>query len=243
MRCSKAREFLSRHLDDQLPPAQTGELDRHLDGCDDCRQYQADLRIGQRLLAATEPELPENFDWKLQLRLNQTLREAAGDAVFPWEETPTVDRWAFLRSFGGAAAAGMAAVLALAMFVGPQVAPRGAALLAGGGAAPATMTAAGDWDASDRLTIYSNQSRRSLFDRSSPGLQTVSGSGVEEAWRRGSTEAWRGRSRGAEQTIQHLRLENRQLRAIVARYERHYAAQQTRLDTTEAGPLDLGDDR
>ena len=237
MRCSKAKEFLSRHLDDQLPPAQTGELDRHLDGCGDCRKYREDLRIGQRLLAATEPELPENFDWKLQLRLNQTLREAAGDAVFPWEETPTVDRWAFLRSFGGATAAGMAAVLALAMFIGPPVMPRGAALLAGGGVAP-TMESR-SWESSDRLPLYSQQPRGSLFNRSTSGLQTVSGGAGTGTWRLGSVEPWVERGRVDGQTILRLRMENQQLRRAVHRLQ----IMQTRLDTTEVEPLDLPNNR
>ena len=62
MRCAKAREHLSHQRDEQLGPDQIGDLDRHLDGCTDCREYQADLVLASRLISATEPELPENFE-------------------------------------------------------------------------------------------------------------------------------------------------------------------------------------
>jgi predicted anti-sigma-YlaC factor YlaD len=92
MRCAKAREHLSDQRDEQLGPDQIGHLDRHLDSCTECREYKADLALGSRLIAATEPELPANFEWKLQLKLNQTLQEAAGDAAYPWQEE-NADRW------------------------------------------------------------------------------------------------------------------------------------------------------
>ena len=68
MRCNKAREFVSQELDAILPPDATGRLRDHLDACADCREYREDLLVGQRLFAATEPTLSENFEWKLQLR-------------------------------------------------------------------------------------------------------------------------------------------------------------------------------
>jgi hypothetical protein len=239
MRCSKAREFLSRHLDDHLAPAETGELDRHLDGCDACRTYRADLLIGQRLLAATEPELPENFDWKLQLRLNQTLREAAGEAVLPWHDDRPAERWAFLRSFGTATAAGLAAVLSLAMFLGPQLSPRGPALLASGQRAPAAATATARWDDSDRLPLYNPAAGRSLFSRNQ-GLQTVSGAGGSSAWQQSqSVSAWAGRAQADAQTIQRLRYENRRLQSALVLRERRLQALQTRLDTADTVTLDL----
>ncbi len=71
MRCNKAQEYLGLDLDGVLPPDATVQLTSHLDGCSECREFREDLLMGQRVLKATEPELPENFDWKLQLRLNQ----------------------------------------------------------------------------------------------------------------------------------------------------------------------------
>ena len=103
MRCNKAREYLSLEIDGVQPPDSLQELQQHLDSCADCLEYREDLLLGQRLLAATEPELPENFEWKLRLKLNQTIREAAGRADYPWQEE-RVDRWRWFRNFGSAAA-------------------------------------------------------------------------------------------------------------------------------------------
>ena len=239
MRCSKAREFLSRHLDDSLPPVETGDLDRHLDDCRECRDYREDLRIGQRLLAATEPELPENFDWKLQLQLNRTLREAAGEAVLPWHEDGPADRWSFLRNFGTATAAGLAAVLSVAMFLGPQLMPQGAPLLAGGSQPTVAESAITGRDAGDRLPLYTQGAGASLFNRGS-GMRTVSGSSGATSWqRREPVSAWSSRSQIDVQTIQRLRYENRRLQSALIQYDRRIRTLQTRLDTTDAGALDL----
>ena len=51
MRCNKAQEYLSLEIDGLLPPDSLHELDRHLETCDDCLEYRADLQLGQRLLA------------------------------------------------------------------------------------------------------------------------------------------------------------------------------------------------
>ncbi len=119
MRCRKARDYVSQEFDAVLPPDATGNLRDHLETCAGCREYREDLRLGQRLLAATEPHLPDNFEWKLQLKLNQALQQSAGEAKYPWQEDLPVDRWNWLRNFGAATAVGLAAVLALAMFLGP----------------------------------------------------------------------------------------------------------------------------
>ena len=72
MRCQKIREYISQEMDELLPPAVTGELTSHLDSCADCREYREDLLLGRRAILATTPELSDNFEWKLQLKLNQT---------------------------------------------------------------------------------------------------------------------------------------------------------------------------
>ena len=86
MRCSKARDYVSQEIDAILPPDATGKLRDHLDSCADCQQFHEDLLMGQRLLAATEPELPENFEWKLQLKLNQALQQSAGESHYTWSD-------------------------------------------------------------------------------------------------------------------------------------------------------------
>jgi hypothetical protein len=240
MRCSKAQSYLSRELDEQLPADVVGDLDRHLDGCAGCREYRADLALGQRLLAASEPELPENFEWKLQLRLNQALRESAGEHLFPWQEEERPARWAFLRSFGTSAAVGLAAVLAVAMVVGPAGVPVGDGPrdLAGSPVAEAAGTATGD------------DSRRSLYGRpdfGSSDRRVVSGGGGFFGAPQGSPLTNQGWSAGdadnASRAILYLQNEARRLRTENFHLQRELEKLQSRLDTIPAPALDLQETR
>ena len=113
MKCNNAQECLSLKIDGVLPAEKTGELEFHLKECTDCREFYDDLLLGMRMLAATEPQLPDNFDWKLQLKLNQALKGTVGEAAYPWEEKQS-SRLRWFQNFGAAAAVGLAAVLALA---------------------------------------------------------------------------------------------------------------------------------
>ncbi|MBU8870303.1 MAG: zf-HC2 domain-containing protein [Gemmatimonadales bacterium] len=235
MRCNKAREFLSMEMDGMVPPDSTVELEQHLETCADCQEYRSDLLLGKRLLAATEPELPENFDWKLQLRLSQTLREAAGDAAFPWEEKPS-DAWAWLRNFGTAAAVGMAAILTFAIFVGPN--DTSDHFVADSvGANPAAAVAEGG---NDRLPL----SRQIRFNglqvggpmqRQAPGmsLTPVTGSrlGLDRGWSGGNLEDLR--------IINRLRAENRQLTSALLKSQLQLRLRQAQLDTSAQKALDL----
>ncbi len=124
MRCGKVRDWLSLALDGQLPPDRTLSLEEHLQRCSACRGYREDLEQGRRLLRATEPQLPAGFEWRLQLKLNQILQEAAQEAVLPWHEAAwRPGRWFAVA--GGAAAVGLAAVLALALVIPPASDPYG----------------------------------------------------------------------------------------------------------------------
>jgi len=118
MSCNKAREWLSLELDGQLPHDKTISLEKHLERCEECRLYRVDLHLGQRLLLATEPKLSDNFEWRLQLKLNQTLQEVAQQAAMPWDETSWgLKPW--LRNFVLSSAVGLAVVLVIAIFVLP----------------------------------------------------------------------------------------------------------------------------
>ncbi len=236
MRCSKAQSYLSQALDEHLPADVTLDLDRHLDDCADCRVYREDLVLGQRLLAASEPELPENFEWKLQLRLNQALREAAGENLFPWTEDAAPDRWAFLRNFGAATAVGLAAVLALAMVLGPdggttQPAPSGwneGAPLAAGGVLDGSRT-----------ELYT----RSMFG--GPGRTVATGGGALGFRQRSPLldSGWSGGLLQDGQTILRLRDENRRLRTMLFQKGRELETMQSHLDTVQSGSLDLEEAR
>ena len=235
MRCNKAREFLSLDMDGMVPPDSTVELEQHLDTCADCQEYRDDLMLGKRLLAATEPELPENFDWKLQLRLSRTLREAAGNAVFPWEEKST-DGWGWLRNFGTAAAVGMAAILTFAIFIGPidsgerSMAP-----------SMKTNPAAAVTDAgSDRLPL-NRPIQLNGFRTGNQRQQPVSGMSLMTGRdsRLGLDRGWSGGDLEDLRTINRLRVENRQLTSALLQAQLQIRLRQAQLDTSSRSPLDL----
>jgi hypothetical protein len=223
MRCNKAREFVNRELDAILPPDATGDLLDHLDACADCRTYREDLLVGQRLLKATEPALPDNFEWKLQLKLNRALQEAAGEALYPWEEEQP-DRWLWWRNFGAATAVGLAAVLALAMVFGPVEPARR-------GTGPAPVVAA-----SDRLPLF-QPSTGGLYR---PAAQPVSRTGRAISTGRYVDGGWTGSATEDLRTIQRLKAENRRLTSTLLQVQRLNASLRAQLDTTGVRPLDLG---
>ena len=226
MRCNKAQENLSLQLDGTLPPDLMGSLSAHLDICADCREYRDDLLMASRLLQATEPELPDNFDWKLHLRLNQTLKEAAGEVAYPWEDKP-VDRWRWLRNFGSAAAVGMAAVLALAIFSGPT----------DHSPIPVAQEQESPTLGSDRLPLaqkfnFGNGLGRPVSD--TPAFNGDSRNILQ------INQVWSGRNVSDLRTIQSLRDENRQLNRVLHQARRQNNWMRAQLDTNQGNPLDLG---
>lgn len=126
MKCNKAQEWISLQLDGQLAAQHMLLLQAHLDACVECRRYCDDLLVGRRMLGATEPDLPEIFDWKLQLRLNQVLREAAREVKIPWQQPLAAWRRWFVRA-GASAVVGLTAVLLLALVLPSHLAPNTAA--------------------------------------------------------------------------------------------------------------------
>lgn len=230
MRCSKAQEFLSLDLDGALPPSKTTNLQEHLDQCAACRSYREDLRLGQRLLGATEPELPENFDWKLQLRLNQTLKETAGEVAYPWiEAQPTRGQW--LRNFGTAASVGLAAVLALGIILGPDPSST-----SNGSPAAARVEGQPVASLSDRLPL------ESPFNVNSAAGRTVSSVSPFRPANPGSRildRGWSGRDLEDLRTIQNLRQDNEKLQRMLVQSTRQLQLMRAQLDTTKDNALDL----
>ena len=231
MRCSKIHQYVSQDLDAVLPPDAAGALRDHLDACADCRGYREDLLMGRRILAATEPQLPENFEWKLQLKLNQVLQQTAGELHYPWQEEK-VDRWVWMRNFGAATAVGLAAVLALAMFYGP-VGPRF------NGSPTMTRT-------ESSLLMAGNTDRRSLFQPRTGGLyqsgvqNLVSAGGNTISRGNGSLDrGWSGSNTEDLYTIGRLRLENQRLNSMLLQYQRANAMMRAHLDTSGTDALDL----
>ena len=234
MRCNKARETLSLQLDGMMPPAAAVELEKHLESCRECQAYRDDLRVSRRLLAATEPELPENFDWKLQLRLNQTLKEAAGEVAFPWEPQ-RADRFGWLRNFGAATAVGMAAVLTVALFVGPFGASDPAT---SPGFAERSLTSPSS-PVSDRLPLSQTMAWSGLRAN---GLrqQPVSGmSALPVSSRLQLDRGWSGSNAQDLVTINRLRNENRRLFTALQQTQWQLRQMQAQLDTSGQKALDL----
>lgn len=122
MKCNKVQEWISLEMDDRLAPQHVPLLQQHLADCAACRMYREELRIGQRMLHATEPKLSANFDWKLQLRLNHVMREAARDASYPWQRS--VFGWRrWLARAGVSATVGLTAMLAFALLTPYRLTP------------------------------------------------------------------------------------------------------------------------
>lgn len=234
MRCTKAKEFISLDLDGQLPPDRAAGLTCHLDACGECRGYREDLAAGRRLLAAGEPQLSENFEWRLQLRLNQTLARAAAQAIHPWQDG-RAERGAWWRNFSAASAVGLAAVLAVAMMAGPREPQSGAP----GGPAPllAVEPAA---SGGDRLELDPRFGWSGLGTAS--GQRQVSAGpaapllGERPAW---LDRGWTYRSVDDLRNLARMQQENRQLRTQVLQMQRQLRGLQTQLDTVRAPALDL----
>jgi hypothetical protein len=238
MRCHKAQDYISQEMDEHLPPAVTVKLTEHLDSCSHCRDYRDDLLLARRAIAATTPELPDNFEWKLQLKLNRTLQQTAGATAYPWHETDQ-DKWRWLRNFGAAAAVGMAAILAVAMFVGPvgdgeqdQGSP---ANVGSPGFVQSTSSGAGD---ADRLPLFVDRSRRGgLY---SPGVQQPVPVGGSVPVGTGMFDrGWAGHDLEDLRTINRLRLENANLNRILFRQQQIIRGMRSQLDTTNSDALDL----
>jgi len=56
--CDRAQEWASLRLDDELSPIEEELLERHLEACDDCRVFEADVRWATDVLRLTPQERP-----------------------------------------------------------------------------------------------------------------------------------------------------------------------------------------
>jgi hypothetical protein len=239
MRCHKAKEFISQEMDELLPPDATVDLTKHLDSCADCLEYREDLRLGVRVMNATTPELPDNFEWKLQLKLNQALQQAAGDTAYPWSEEEK-DHWRWFRNFGAASAVGMAAVLALAMFVGPMSdvnAPEGS--LSSGGSEGVVSSEPGGSTGSDRLPLFTNQSRRSGLYNPGGTQRSVSAGGGVQTGGGMFDKGWAGHDVEDLRTIQRLRHQNNQLNHRLFLQQQVIQRMGAQLDTVRVDALEM----
>ncbi len=244
MRCNKVREWLSLELDDQLPPDKTFSLDEHLEHCEECRTYRTDLQLGHRLLRATEPQLSENFEWRMQLKLNQTLREMARLATLPWDE-PSWSLRPWLRNFGLATAAGLAAVVAVAMLILPVPEARDGG---GSGDPPSiggTIVVEASAETSDGIAAVDSTRRpfitptRPWFTPGGPHLVDTSERDRPRVPTRTNLGiGWTGNHLVDLRTITDLRGRNRQLRENLRHLHTEYDLLKRQLDSAKPLPVD-----
>jgi len=240
MNCRKARQWISLERDRQLEPHHVASLQEHLERCEDCQGYRSELALGLRMLAATEPQLPETFDWKLQLRLSQALREAAREKAYPWpQESAGWRPW--LGRAGLSAALGLAAVLVVAVVAPDRVAP-----VLGGQQAPVTAAAQSarlPLQASADTDVLDDATRRPLDAHLSGGLSRLAGAGGADLQRRVNGAAlrqspWSGAR--DQDLLRILRLEQDlgALRRRLAARDRTIQTLQARLDSLTAQTVD-----
>ena len=246
MFCSRARNWIGLALDGALPPNRTVALARHLERCAGCRDYQEDLRLGQRLLVTTSPPLSEGFEWRLQLKLNRTLQEAARAAAAPWE-APAGAASAWWRGAAMAAAGGLAAIALLGFLVVPARRSEAPLQTAGpvmvvrqmlGPSAPspaphepepASVTAtAGD----PTRTSVSGQPRGWWAGRDGTGQAVdLQLPGAARSAGLLDRQAWSGSSLEDLRSIATLREQNRRLRDALAQSQREVVLLRSQVDT------------
>ncbi len=235
MRCNKARQFISLAMDEQLPPTKTHELGEHLDHCSGCQDFRKELIMGRRLLTATEPVLSDNFDWRLQLKLNQTLQQTAGETAYPWHEEDRKSPRGWLGNFTTSVAVGLAAVLTLAMFMDP-----GVNLPVGAGASNSLNPASTVAGVTDRLPL-TRQSLLRPFGSNEGVRRSVSRSGVfAQPGNSFSVESsWSGNHLQDLMKIQELRLHNRRLNNQIYQYQKQISLLREQLDSPDSNTLNL----
>ncbi len=229
MRCQKYREWISLSLDGELPPDRAIPLEDHLEACGGCREYHEDLQLGSRLLLATRPALAENFEWRLKLKLNRTLAEAARESVLPWRERG--GPWVWLRNFGLAGTAGLAAVLIFAFVVWPEVdvqSPAADQRLAAG--PPPTIT-------TDRRPIQSTWTPPDFGTRFVSSGGATGGGAVRPS---SGLTRWTGSSTVDLGLLRELRAENRRLLTRLMASQREIQALKAQLDTAAIDSEHLG---
>jgi hypothetical protein len=205
------------------------------------------------MLRAGHVEPPENFDWRLRLRLNRMLAEAARDATAPWGPNES-RRSIWLRRFGISAALSLAAVVAVALFADEQ--PSNHSFAPIGPVASTTVrerlvpTAREAAEAVDGLeTARIPMDRRPLgpiFAIQRSGAAAVPVGGRAETGglvRDGSAQprlsAWTGEHVRDLETIMRLREQNSRLESLVRQFQRENDMLKARLDTTQRDGLDL----
>ncbi len=253
MFCYKSRQWISQAEDGLLPADRIVALEKHLARCPECRAHRDELAQARRLLRATAPELPDNFEWKLQLRLNRTLQENAAAAAVPWEDAAPRGAAGWLRSFAFSAVTGAALTAALAVFVLPALREAGPSVGRPGGETASVVQPRAD--AGDPLAAFlqepaSGSVGRTAGDTDRRPLLPAAGSafGWGGGERNGRPVTLFGSSRpsfsvperslGDIEAIARLSQQNARLRAALDQARRDNIALQSLLEDRKSALLD-----
>lgn len=232
MRCKQIQSWIGLEADGQLAPDRVPHLERHLLDCEGCRDFRDDLRLGRRLIRATGAGPAEGFEWRLQLRLNNALKEAAGAAAAPWPGVTRPSWRPWFGTFGLSAGFGLAAVLATALFLAPaptRVLQNAVAENDGFGRRVPVETAVTTPEPEPTGTL--DLSRRAVNRPDVRGL-----SGIQRTVSLPSRGLETGLWQGSTLQVQRLAQENEILRRRLAVAEEHGRMLQARLDSVARRP-------
>ncbi len=210
MNCNHAKRDILLSLDGCLPPNRALDLENHLNECADCAEESAEQFKLQQILNIPGRELPDNFEWKLNLQLNRALYNREGHE---WIEEPQHRRWYklfipyFVTSFSVAAL--VAFVLVSDVFQQNDVpvfnSNNGQNLA---GVTPVSSTA-GD---TDRLTLGTPTKSSFFSNNNRVGSTTVSSPIADYKWKQ---KSWSGKELEDLRTITSLRNQNKILSAAL----------------------------
>lgn len=90
MKCGEAQQKISKMMDDELTPTQKEDVDKHLDECKVCREYQERLlKVEEALGRIAEPELEEEASNRL---FDHAVKSNEGGNVYSQNTGPDTFR-------------------------------------------------------------------------------------------------------------------------------------------------------
>jgi hypothetical protein len=210
MNCYSAKKDILLSIDGCLPPDRAINLEDHLNTCAECAEESSEQHKLQQIVNISGRELPDNFEWKLNLQLNRAIYNR--DA-YQWIEQSNKKQWykIFIPYFasGITVAVLMAVLLIPGLFNNnglPSYDNRGGVNM------PSLATVSNSAGNNDRRTLMP-QPGSSLFSRNQNIGNTVSSKPITDyKWER---KSWSGKELEDLRTISTLRNQNRLLNAAL----------------------------
>lgn len=160
-------DLINGYVEGTLGPAERAEVDRHLEGCSDCRQLAADLAEIRRVAGTLDPREPPARAWlRLERAIHVESRHAADAAT---ADSVGGGRWKAIAILSAAA------VLVVATFVGLRY-----GFLNRGSHTPhvtsSEAVAGADTAASAQVVEAELRAAESHYDRAIKGLEQIASS-------------------------------------------------------------------